>query len=553
MTSILRSAALLCFSSAASAVTVDSYFTTSPTYVAPGFPASGSRTLSNQGFHLADGGRQTLFMTSTSAQMGYQGMFVFDGVQSTPVAVLSTSQATGPGRTGSEIAHQFFEVGSSRPFDHFEQGGNGQVVFYGKAGNPMLGSGGATRGLWLHNGIGNTEIARAGMTGVLGPGIGSLTFENSDTFARRLMYAQGGRLLVHARVGSGASFDDALLSWNGSWQPCAQDASSNDALDPGIAGTMFENLGSGWSYATLANNRVFGLNRIDSDRMGVWEFCDGGPRPLALESGSGALGPGMGPFSLFTDLRGELTGWGDDGVVVVGFGKVNDEAGTVANDGYFLIRPSGNTPIALDQRTDGYGPQLPGYTFTSFAGDNASAGEWFAFYATINGPGGSREGIFRWHPQIGIQPVALLRTAAYSPSATTFWSALPAFAVAPNGDVILRASACDRAADGVTCLGSTTVDAFWRAPVAGSVSRLLGPGDTLRYQLTGGAPGSASIGAIGTGWFNRGFGSSFDSNGRDGWLSRDGWLMAEVTITGATHYVRLRAFDPDVLLSDGFE
>ena len=553
MTSMFRGAALLCLSGVASAVTVDSYFTTSTTYVAPGFPASGSRTISNQGFHLADGGSQALFMTSTSAQAGYRGMFRFDGTQSTPVAVLDTALSAGPGRSGGEAAHRFFEVGASRPFDHFEQGGGGRVVFFGKAGDPAVGAASATRGLWLHTGLANVEIACAGVTGTLGPGIGSLVFENSDTFSRRLMYAQGGRLLTHARVGAGANYDDALLSWNGSWQPCAQDASSNDALDPGIAGTVFENLGSGWSYATLANNRVFGLNRINSDRMGVWEFCDGQPRPLALESGSGALGPGMGPLSLFTDLRGELTGWGDDGVVVVGFGKVNDEAGTVANDGYFLIRANGNTPIALDQRTDAYGPQIPGYAFTSFAGDNAGAGQWFAFYATLAGPGGSLEGIFRWHPQIGIQPVALLRMPTHSPSSTTFWSALPEFALAPNGDVIVYGSACDRAPDGVTCLATTTDTAFWRVPAVGAVSRLLGPGDTLRYSQVASGPGSATITAVNTGWFNRGFGSSFDSNGRDGWLSSAGWLMAEVTIVGATHQVRLRAFDPDVLLSDGFE
>lgn len=553
MNSSVCGAAWLCLAGVASAASVDSYFTTSTTYVAPGFPASGSRTISNQGFHLADGDRPTLFMTSTSAQAGYQGMFVFDGVQSTPVALLGTSQAAGPGRTGGEIAHQFFEVGSSRPFDHFEQGGGGQVVFYGKAGNPMLGPGGATRGLWLHNGLGNVEIARAGETGALGPGLGGQAFENSDTFARRLMYARGGRLLVHARVGTGGSYDDALLSWNGAWQPCAQDGSTSDALDPGIAGTVFENLGSGWSYATLANNRVFGLNRISTDRMGVWEFCDGQPRPLALESGSGALGPGMGPLSLFTDLRGELTGWGDDGVVVVGFGKVNDLPGTVANDGYFLIRAGGNTPIALDQHTDAYGPQIPGYAFTSFAGDNASAGQWFAFYATLTGPGTSLEGIFRWHPQLGIQPVAVLRMPTYSPSSTTFWGALPSFALAPNGDVIVYGSVCDRAPDGVTCLASTTVTAFWRVPVVGTTSRLLGPGDTLRYQQVAGGTGSAPITAVYTGWFNRGFTSSFDSNGRDGWLSSDGWMMAKVDIVGSSHHVRLRAFDPDVLLSDGFE
>lgn len=553
MNSSMCGAALLCLGGVASAASVDSYFTTNTTYVAPGFPASGSRTISNQGFHLADGDRQTLFMTSTSAQFGYQGMFVFDGVQSTPVAVLGTSQAAGPGRTGGEISHQFFEAGSSRPFDHFEQGGGGQAVFYGKAGNPALGPGGATRGLWLHDGLGNVEIARAGVTGALGPGLGGLVFENSDTFARRLMYAQGGRLLVHARVGTGGQFDDALLSWNGAWQPCAQDGSISDALDPGIAGTVFENLGSGWSYATLPNGRVFGLNRIDSDRMGVWAFCDGQPRPLALESGSGALGPGMGPLSLFTDLRGELAGWGDDGVVVVGFGKVDDLAGTVANDGYFLLRESGNTPIALDQRTDQYGPQIPGYAFTSFAGDHASAGRWFAFYATIAGPGGNREGIFRWHPEVGIQPVALLRTATHSPSPTTFWNALPQFALAPNGEVIVYGTACDRGADNTTCLATTTVTAFWKVPVLGAVSRLLGPGDTLRHSRVVGGPGSAVIEAVGTGWFNRGYTSSFDSNGRDGWLSRDGWMMAEVAIVGSTHYVRLRAFDPDVLLSDGFE
>ena len=240
-------------------------------------------------------------------------------------------------------------------------------------------------------------------------------------------------------------------------------------------------------------------------------------------------------------------------MVVVGFGKVDDLPGTVANDGYFLLRESGNRPIALDRRTDAYGPQLPGYMFTSFAGDNAGAGRWFAFYATINGAGGSLEGIFRWHPQVGIQPVALLRMPTYSPSSTTFWGALPAFALAPNGDVIVYGSACDRAPDGVTCLATTTDTAFWRVPAVGAVSRLLGPGDTLRFQQVAGGASAAPITAVHTGWFNRGFGSSFDSNGRDGWLSSDGWMMAKVDVVGATHYVRLRAFDPDVLLSDGFE
>ena len=58
-----------------------------------------------------------------------------------------------PGYIGFDATAPSLHVGSLVQID----GNQSATVFYGKAGNPMLGPCGATRGLWLHNGLGNVR------------------------------------------------------------------------------------------------------------------------------------------------------------------------------------------------------------------------------------------------------------------------------------------------------------------------------------------------------------------------------------------------------------
>lgn len=531
------------------AAEVASWFTESGAFLAPGFAPTSVRDLGGDGMAVADGADTIRFQLGAQGDAALQGLWRYDGALSRPIARLGVTGAQGPGRV--ETDHVFFAVGADQPFARPEQGGDGRLAFVGRAGSAALGAAQASRGLWLHDGVRNVEIARAGHTGALGPGLGAgVVFEDADAFVRRLILARAGRLVAHARVGS-TVFDEVLLTFeDGAWRPCAADGSADPDLAPGVASARFDNLGSGWAYAVDPAGRVYGVNRLDTGRFGVWRYCDGAPRALALENAAGSLGPGLAPASRFTDLSREPLPLVAGAVAVYGIAKTDDLAGTPALAGYFRLHPDGNRPIALALRDDATGPPLDHAIFQAFPARAAVNGGWLTFEAEVQRPAGVVAGYFRHHDEHGLETVALADSPDSGPTPGTLWATLLDLFPAPNGDVVVYAAVCARAGGGATC-ADVPQPSLWRVPRVGAPQRVLGPGDTLRFATPEGA-GSARIAEVARDGTS---GSSADADGRDGWISRAGVAALEIRAVGdvTVHHVRATVFDPGALFGDGFE
>jgi len=535
------------------AVTVDAWFSENTDYRFDGLPVTGVRNLAAERMRLADGFDQGLYVLSTQSADPLIGLWRRNGSASTLIAQPNQSGTLGPGRPG--LPDVFFPVANS-PFRSIEQGGDGAVVFFGKAADPVFGANFATRGLWLNQGAANVEIARVDHTGSLGPGIDANTvFENSDGFAKRLMFSRQGRLALYARVGQGSNYDDALLTHTGSqWSPCAVDGSAVAAWSPGVGNTTFENLTSGFAFVINPQGQVFGTNRISNALTGVWEFCRGAPRLRALETITGSAGPGMGPDSRFTSLSRAPLPYLDDQLIIYGTGVANGLGGTPTFPGWFRNPASPTGPIALIGTSDATGPQIAGATFSAFPDSAMTQGSWFVFRATITTAGGNVSGLWRFHESTGIQPVALHRTPAFAPNNATLWTDLQEFFINDRGDVTVYTSLCDRGPDAVTCSGAAHRNEFWTLPRAGAPRRLLGGGDQVRFRTAAG-PQIATIASVSQSFDDPNGGNGFENTGRDYWINRLGVMHASVQATGlpGAMHIRMQAFDPQALFSDGFE
>lgn len=537
----------------ADSATVDAFFSENTTYRFTGLPDIGTRTLAAERVRLADGHSQGMFLLSANSGADLIGIWRTDGSAAQAVARPNRADATGPNRPG--LPDVFYPISTS-PFRSFEQGDGGAIVFLGKAADPALGATFATRGLWLNRGAANVEIARAETAGTLGPNMGAgIVFENSDTFVRRLLFADSGTLLAYARVGQAGNFDDALLRHDGTgWVPCAVDESPVAAWSPGVGNLTFDNLSTGFAFVLDPQGRAYGMNRMSNAQVGVWSYCTGAPQLRVLEATTGATGPGLGSDSRFTSLSRSPLPLNDGDLVVYGTAAASGAGGAPQFTGYFRNQPGNNGPIALIGTSDATGPQVSGATFSALPDDALTQGGWLAFKGTIAGASGSVPGLWRWHAGTGIQPVALQRVGAFSPSATTFWTALNEHFVTDRGEVIVFATVCDRTADNLGCVTGSQRNEYWSLPPSGAPVRLLGPGDTVRFRTAAGAQ-QATITSVEQPFNDLLGGSGYESTGRDYWINRRGILHASVNASGfpGTLHVRLQAFDPGRLFRDGFE
>lgn len=543
---------LLAWSPPVDAVTVDAFFSENVQYQFDGLPNAGNRILAAEEVRLADGFDQGLYLLASGSAADVAGLWRVRGLQSSPIGLLNISGPAGPGRSG--LPDVFYPVATS-PFRAFEQGNQGDVVFFGKAADPALGASFASRGLWLNQGAGNLEIARANTTELLGPGIDANTvFENSDTFVRRILFANNGQLVAFARVGQG-SFDEALLvRRNGVWVPCAVDDSLVTAWSPGLSNLSYDNLTTGYSFMVNPAGDVFGMNRLSNAQYGVWEYCQGAPQLRALEGATGSFGPGMGADSRFATMSRSPLPLLDDALILYGTAETSGQAGAPQFTGWFRNQSGQNGPIALLTTNDATGPQINGATFTSLPDQAMTQGVWMAFAGTVSGPSGNVSGLWRWSAATGLEPVALIRTGAYSPTVGTYWTALSDFFITERGEMILYATVCDRTADNLGCVNGSNRNEFWSKPRQGISRRLLGPGDTVRFRTVAGAQ-QATISTVDLAFTETIGGSGYESTSRDFWVNRLGVLQAAVTTNGFTGvmHVRAQAFDPQALFGNGFE
>lgn len=502
--------------------------------VVAGLPGGTSRDLRTP--LLGDGGARQLgfYLANPVAERGHwllrDGAFL-------RIAQLGSSTTAGPGRNGGEAAHQFLSLGESAT----DSGPDGQRLFRGRAGDPAN-TASATHGIWRWNGSHNVEIVRGGSDGPLGPGLGAgWRFDNaSDLASARLL--PGGAALIHGGVDNGAGSIARVVTRHTPGmgnQACLRSGAAEAGLRPGLAPNdqfiSFNDL-SLERFVVGTDGRIIAHLPIDSlGGAALFELCDGAPRALAVVGVVGALGPDVGlADTRFISLSTPRPN--ADGDLLFG---ATWETASSHQPGLFLHDGLGNRGIAYNEGSGFYSPNWQNARWHSISGESLSvAGGWAAFSAELDnaGPGNPR-GVWRLRPGQRPELLALQHAsdAAGEAEPGRRWQNFFDLAVLANGDVVLHAS---------TQPGPR--DDLWLLSPGQPPRRLLSAGDSVIVPTS---QGSVSV-AI-TGFLLPGSGNP--ENGADGWVARDGQLLARATTAQHGDLLISTGIDLDRVHADGFE
>ncbi len=451
--------------------------------------------------------------------------------------------ALGPGRSGSEAAHQFLSINSGQG----DASADGQRAFVARAADPANVIA-ASYGLWRWNGSSNVELARADTDGVLGPGLGdAFRFPNSAGFAQARM-ANGGVAVVNATVNSPSNVQSQVVFKHvpgQANQACLQTGSSDPALSPGLTGAdVFQTFNAGLDrVAVTASGRVHARLVSSTLREGIWELCNGAPRVLAVTGEAGVRGPEVGiGTATFVDIG--LDAPQPSGSAGLTFLAQWRTAPATANlPGLFRFDGAANRGIAYAEPSGFFGPNWMNSTWRSFIGDSLSvAGNYAAVVATVNATdGGTPAGL--WRVRAGQRPelVALIGigTAPFAPEAGRTWRDFEAIAMLSNGDIVLEASTNP----------DNTKD-LWILQPGLAPRRLLSSGQALTVATDQGpVPTAVST-------FDLPDGGARFSDGSDGWIGADGsmYMAVNSTSVGRLHIAqKLDVPSPDQVFRSGFE
>lgn len=503
--------------------------------LAPDLPAGSTRDL--QDVLLGDRGAEQIGFRvgSPAAQVGY---WAFRAGRFQRWAQFGSAGAGGPGRTGAESAHQFLSFGS----DSGDAGSDGERLLRARAGDPAN-TAGASFGIWRWNGQGNTEIARGGTDGPLGPGLGTdwVFRTNTASFADAQMLDQGRLLLVGTVVSPGA-IESRLVARHVPGQgnqPCLRSTAQEPGLSPGLSpGDSFANFTQGLDrFVSTSTGQVFGLLPISGGGEGLFAVCSGAPAALAVTNRVGPLGPDTGEantlFIGFSRLRPSPT----QGLLFSADWRVSGGSTRV---GLFQHLNGRNLPIAYNDTGGQLGPNWQNSTWTAFTALSV-ARDWLAYTASVRtSEGGSATGL--WRQRVGQAPelVALLSltSVGYIPEPGRTWRSFDAFAVLANGDIVLNATT-----------NPDIVRDLWRIAPGQSPQRLLSSGQTLSVPTASG-PASTSVTSFSLP------GDGLPETGRDGWVGADGQLLVRVNTSSFGSLLisrRLDVPDPNQVFRNGFE
>lgn len=506
--------------------------------LSPDLPAGTTRNITD--VYMGDMGRD-LFGFRVSSPTALEGYWAQRGNRVVRYTQGNSTGALGPGRGGAEASHVFLSINSG-------WGGaspDGQRNFLARAGDPAA-TLNASYGLWRWTGTGNVEVARGSAAGLLGPGLGAgWVFLNNSSFATARML-DGGRMLMYTDVRSPTGADSTMLAMHvpGTGNvPCMRAGATDPALAPGIvAGDSFSSVTSGIArFAVNPAGTVYGRAASSGSREGIWEFCDGAPRAIAVTGETGARGPNMNienvQFSGFT-ARAPMPASGDD-VVFYADWRVPPSSGRL---GLFLHDGVANRGIVYNEPSGYYGPNWAQATWRSFFTDMvATARDVSAFVAGLDtADGGDPTGLFRVRHGERPELVALLGlTGDYEPEAGRTWRSFDAVGVLSNGDILLEA----------TTNPNATRD-LWLLRAGEDPRRILSIGQPISVQTAQGAV-QTTVSSFDVPDGGAGF-----SDGGDRWIGADGTLY--LSVLSATHgrvliTTKLDVPNPDVIFASDFE
>jgi len=418
-----------------------------------------------------------LYGQGSESDMGLSGLWHDAGANAAPFASRNATGATGPGLSGEEAAHVF------RALDWMmDTSGDGHIVFGGFTGDPAQPVESATEGVWIFDGQRNTEIARVGTDGALGPQLGAGWvfdgFDGGDSGEVIATAMNGGAAFLRARTHGPSSGNVAMISRYTptlGLSPCALEGSSGPALSPGVGAGPFTDIQYPF-YATA--NGLYArasVGNAGARRNGVWQFCNGAPRAAALAGATGALGPGIvsSVDARFTDVSYAIASVSPD-TFYFSATAVRAPGGAEFN-GVYLHTPSGNQPVVIDDGSVSTG--MPGH---SFAFDwqvslFSSANQVVMLGRTSDDVGGGyRQGLWRLVPGQPPRPLALTGPdSPYPPAAGHHWDGFGWIAVFANGEIAMLAS---------TDLGL----AVWRLHDDQAPVRVLSIGDAISVPTSAG-------------------------------------------------------------------
>ena len=311
--------------------------------------ASGSAAISDVG--SAD---MAVFLTSAAAGNGHWAQVEGSWRQ---FAAINTSNAAGPGRTGAESGHVFFEWDGVS-----DSAGSNIRTFIGRAGSPLQPSSVATWGVYAFNGLANVEVARGGNVGALGPNLATgWQFNTSGNPFGRIIPQANGRVVISAQVDSpnNAFIPAVVLHVPGFGNRGCAAIGLTGSLAPGV-GLTFNELR--WVVAASDGPVYVRGTQVNGSFVtaeGIWAICEGAPSVKALAKVTGVRGPGLAASTaIFNVMQNLITTAGGDSFYFGASGQETAGAGAVPFDGIFRHDGTANAPVAL-RSVQVAGPQSP--------------------------------------------------------------------------------------------------------------------------------------------------------------------------------------------------
>lgn len=457
------------------------------------------------GVRLADGGAGMLgfqLAPNGSSTRPTGNWFEHGGILS-PYATLDTAGALGPGRGGAESTHVFRVL-----YRGGDSAGAGARAFGGTANDPADPAGDASLGVWLWDGAKNTEIARYGVDGTLGPGLSGYVYKGfhntDDTDNDVAAWTLPNRRVVFAgRIGTPSSLGSDGLSVNLPGRgnsACLLQGSLDPNLAPGVGGAVFSG-GIGARVSISPRGEVY-ANAFASNGQtgwsasGIWQFCDGAPRAAVLTGASDDYGPGFpNGTAVFggdsNGLRNNIAPSIAGGFYFSSGGRMSTAAGAPTFFGLFHHDGHRNHPMVLQNDTGAYGPRIDGYVFSDYRVpyDFKAAGPYAALsipISPVDDASTDYPGLWRISAGGTVEPVAVSgEISAYRPAPNRIWNGtFYRYAIFDNGDIVTLAATKNTS-------DSSTAVSWWRLSRGTAPVEILKVGDLVDVPTPSGVVAKA--------------------------------------------------------------
>ncbi len=512
---------------------------------------------------LADAGSGLLgFQLRPIGSQTVDGNWFEHGAIFSRYAALNEVGSLGPGRSGAESSHVF-----RRLYDG-DSIGAGINAFGATASAPGAANAGISQGVWVSDGSHNTEIARVGSDGALGPGLGNGVYyknlhhvDSTEDIDVRML--PDGRVLFAGRIGTDSNLgaDGLSLYEPGSGnRPCMLSGASDSEFGPGIAAKFnspgarpsVSPRGEVYDYATLSSTPTSPPGFYGA--QGFWQFCDGAPRLAVLTGVVGEFGPGLSDNG--ARFGGELNGLnalsapGQPGsFYFTSGGRMSDN--TIFLGLFLHDRALGrNVPILLEDDDNTYGPQIPGFVFNTatIPYHVVGAGKYAVLNTSILATGTTSPrtyGLWRLVAGGNVEPVAIAdNTGAYAPASGRVWTGtFYEYAVFDSGDIVTLAETRNVS-------NASTANSWWRLRPGETPVEILKVGDLVQVSTPSGVINKAVTSIDHAS-------SITPSQGRDTWYSANGTIIVnDITIqgfAGISQSVRGVAARSDLIFANDFD